>query len=67
MTSPHEREERDFFDDLSDGAPPQTQAEPLPHNGVGDDTSEEPQAASDPRDAAGIVALVSSSAGGGCD
>ena len=33
MTSPHEREERDFFDDLSDGAPPQNQAEPLPYNG----------------------------------
>ena len=49
MTSPHEREERDFFDDLSDGAPPQNQAEPLPHNGGGDDPSEEPQAASDPR------------------
>ena len=49
MTSPHEREERDFFDDLSDGAPPQNQAEPLPRNGGGDDPTEEPQAASDPR------------------
>jgi len=52
MTSPHEREERDFFDDLSDGAPPQNQAEPLPYNGGagGDgDPTEEPQAASDPR------------------
>ena len=49
MTSPHEREERDFFDDLSDGAPPQNQAEPLPRNGDGDDPTEEPQAASDPR------------------
>ena len=49
MTSPHEREERDFFDDLSDGAPPQNQAEPLPRNGGGGDPTEEPQAASDPR------------------
>lgn len=49
MTSPHEREERDFFDDLSDGAPGHNPAESQPHNGIGEDLPEEPQPASDPR------------------
>ncbi|MEB3980184.1 AAA family ATPase [Mycobacterium sp. 663a-19] len=49
MTSPHEREERDFFDDLSDGESAQRAVEPQPYNGQGDDQVEEPQAGSDPR------------------
>lgn len=49
MTSPHEREERDFFDDLSEGAPAHNQAEPQLHNGRGEDITEEPEQASDPR------------------
>ncbi|BCP14031.1 hypothetical protein MINTM021_09400 [Mycobacterium paraintracellulare] len=48
MTSPHEREERDFFDDLSDGAPSHSQTEPAPH-GDADDQVDQPQTGSDPR------------------
>ena len=49
MTSPHEREERDFFDDLSDGESPQGPVEPQPYGGQGDDQSEDPQPGSDTR------------------
>lgn len=48
MTSPHEREERDFFDDLSDGAPSQGQTEPEPHGDAADQV-DQPQTGSDPR------------------
>lgn len=48
MTSPHEREERDFFDDLSDPAPPPDQPEPEQFAG-GDAAPPEPFADTDPR------------------
>lgn len=51
MTSPHEREERDFFNDLSDGGPPQNQAEPEAHGGHGDDEAQEPRQVGDPHPA----------------
>jgi len=49
MTSPPEREERDFFDGLSEGGPAQSQAEPEPYGGDGDDQGDEPHQGGDPR------------------
>jgi MinD-like ATPase involved in chromosome partitioning or flagellar assembly len=47
MTSPHEREERDFFDDLSEGASSHGQLEPEPH-GDSHSSAEQPQTTSYP-------------------